>query len=79
MISLTKLNAKKGGFLVNNEVKIVVEVDVLQVIGKLDVSEGSQEVTQPLKRIRLNDDGVSVKQSIDVNGFQVLPSQVTSS
>ncbi|AAB70028.1 hypothetical protein, partial [Arabidopsis thaliana] len=78
MISLTKLNAKKGGFLVNNEVKIVVEVDVLQVIGKLDVSEGSQEVTQPLKRIRLNDDGVSVKQSIDVNGFQVLPSQVES-
>lgn len=76
MISLTKLNAKKGGFLVNNKVKIVVEVDVLQVVGGLDVS---QEVTQPLKRIRLNDDGVSVKQSIDVNGFQVLPSQVTSS
>ncbi|KAL9277763.1 putative MATH/TRAF domain-containing protein [Arabidopsis thaliana] len=57
-----ELSQQRGGFLVNNEVKIVVEVDVLQVIGKLDVSEGSQEVTQPLKRIRLNDDGVeSVK------------------
>ncbi|CAL9247685.1 unnamed protein product [Arabidopsis halleri] len=78
MLRLTKLNAKKGGFLVNNEVKIVVEVDVLQVIGKLDVSEESLEVNQPLKRIRLNDDGASVKESIDVNGFQVLPSQVES-
>ncbi|CAL9247686.1 unnamed protein product [Arabidopsis halleri] len=77
MISLTKLNAKEGGFLVNNEVKIVVEVDVLQVIGKLDVSEESQEVTQPLKRIKLNGDGV-VTSSVDVNGFQVLPSQVES-
>ncbi|CAH8267442.1 unnamed protein product [Arabidopsis lyrata] len=77
MILLTKLNDKKGGFLVNNEVKIVVEVDVLQVIGKLDVSEESQEVTQPLKRIKLNGDGV-VTSSVDVNGFQVLPSEAES-
>jgi len=79
MLLLTKLIAKKGGFLVNNEVKIVVEVDVLQVIGNLDVSEESLEVNQPMKRIKLNDDGASVKESIDVNGFLVLPSQVTSS
>ncbi|CAA0384504.1 unnamed protein product [Arabidopsis thaliana] len=78
MLLLTKLIAKKGGFLVNNEVKIVVEVDVLQVIGNLDVSEESLEVNQPMKRIKLNDDGASVKESIDVNGFLVLPSQVES-
>lgn len=36
---LTKLHDKKSGFLVNDELKIVVEVDVLKVIGKLDVSE----------------------------------------
>ncbi|KAL9831225.1 putative MATH/TRAF domain-containing protein [Arabidopsis thaliana] len=42
MLLLSELNAKEGGFLVNNEVKIIAEVDVLQVIGKLDVSEESQ-------------------------------------
>ncbi|EFH62085.1 hypothetical protein ARALYDRAFT_899445 [Arabidopsis lyrata subsp. lyrata] len=68
---------REGGFLVNNEVKIVVEVDVLQVIGKLDVSEESLEVNQPLNRIKLNGDGV-VTSSVDVNGFQVLPSQAES-
>ncbi|XP_023638652.1 MATH domain and coiled-coil domain-containing protein At3g44790-like isoform X2 [Capsella rubella] len=77
MLLLSKLYAKKLGFLVNDEVKIVAEVDVLEVIGELDVLEASQEVTQPLKRVKLNeDDGASVKESINVNGFQVLPSQV---
>jgi len=42
MLLLSELNAKEGGFLVNNEVKIIAEVDVLQVIGKLDVSENTQ-------------------------------------
>ncbi|KAG7559692.1 MATH/TRAF domain [Arabidopsis thaliana x Arabidopsis arenosa] len=78
MLLHSELNDKEGGFLVNNEVKIVAEVDVLQVVGKLDVTEESQEVTQPLKRIKLNDGGVSVNESIDVNGFQVLPSQAES-
>lgn len=72
-----------------DEGKILVEIDVLEVISKLDISEESQEVTQPLKRIKLNDNGdvssplhqetSSVNESyesIDVNGFQVLPSQV---
>ncbi|CAL9222645.1 unnamed protein product [Arabidopsis halleri] len=74
MLLLSELNANEGGFLVNNEVKIVVEVDVLQVIGKLDVYEESPEVNQPLNRIKLNGNGV-VTSSVDVNGFQVLPSQ----
>ncbi|CAL9247689.1 unnamed protein product, partial [Arabidopsis halleri] len=83
MLLLSILNAKDGGFLVNNEVKIVVEVDVLQVIGKLDVSKESQEVTQPLKRMRLNGGAVSSHlhnetSSVDVNGFLVLPSQAES-
>ncbi|KAG2307794.1 hypothetical protein Bca52824_027542 [Brassica carinata] len=83
---LTKLHDKKSGFLVNDELKIVAEVDVLKVIGRLDVSEEeSQEVTQPLKRAKLSDGAVSihlnketssVEECVDVNGFQ--PSQVQS-
>jgi len=65
MISLAKLNVRKGGFLVKNEVKIVVEVDVLQVIGNLDVSEVSSHLHKETS-------------SVDVNGFLVLPSQVES-
>lgn len=53
IISLTKLHAKDSGFLVNDQLKLVVEIEVLEVIGQLDVSE-----------------------SVDVNGFHVLPSQV---
>ncbi|VYS60778.1 unnamed protein product [Arabidopsis thaliana] len=88
MIPLPNLHAKNAGYLVNGEVKIVVEINDLEVIGKLDVSEESEETNQPLKKIKLDDnDAVSfdslnetspVKESIDVNGFQVLPSQVES-
>lgn len=39
MILLTKLHDKNGGFLVNGDVKIVAEVDVLEVTGKSDVLE----------------------------------------
>ncbi|CAL9216961.1 unnamed protein product [Arabidopsis halleri] len=62
MLPLTELLDKKGGFLVNGDVKIVAEVGVLEVVGKSDVL-----VETPL-----------VNESIDVNGFQVLPSQVES-
>ena len=60
MLPLTKLLNIKDGFLVNGEVKIVVEVGVLEVVGKSDVL-----VETPL-----------VNETIDLNGFQVLPSQV---
>lgn len=84
MLPLSKLHAQNGGFLVNDEVEIVAEVQVLEAVGKLDVS---QEVTQPPKRTKLNDGGAvprhlhketspPVHESIHVNGFQVLPSQV---
>ncbi|KAL0853842.1 hypothetical protein Bca101_058994 [Brassica carinata] len=52
----------KKGFLVNGEVKIVVKVDVLEVQGKADVKEESSPVME----------------TIDVSGFQVLPSQEIS-
>ncbi|KAF8109162.1 hypothetical protein N665_0102s0070 [Sinapis alba] len=58
MISLAELHDKEG-FLVNEEVRIVVNVDVLEVQGKVDVSKES----------------LPVMKTIDVNGFHVLPSQ----
>nr|VDD03078.1 unnamed protein product [Brassica rapa] len=51
MISLSELHDKEG-FLVNGEVKIVLKVDVLEVQGKVDVSEES----------------LPVMETIDVNG-----------
>lgn len=60
MIPLIELLGIDGGFLVNGEVKIVAEVGVLEVIGKADVLEET----------------LLVHESINVNGFQVLPSQV---
>ncbi|KAG7561301.1 MATH/TRAF domain [Arabidopsis thaliana x Arabidopsis arenosa] len=79
MLPLSKLHAKDGGFLVNDELKIVAEVDVIEVIGKLDVSGESEEETQPMKKIKVDYDHVEtppVSELMDVNGFQVLPSQV---
>ncbi|CAH8343501.1 unnamed protein product [Eruca vesicaria subsp. sativa] len=38
MISLDEINAKDSGFLVNGELKIVVEIDLLEIIGKVDVN-----------------------------------------
>ncbi|KAG7634867.1 MATH/TRAF domain [Arabidopsis suecica] len=105
MLSLKKLHDKDGGFLVNGELKIVVDVSVLEVIGKLDVPveseetttkalseleendvpEESEETTKALSKVDENDgaesndslkEASSVKESMDVNGFRVLPSQV---
>uniref|UniRef100_A0A1J3FIH1 MATH domain and coiled-coil domain-containing protein n=1 Tax=Noccaea caerulescens TaxID=107243 RepID=A0A1J3FIH1_NOCCA len=50
------------GFMVNGEVIVAVKLDVLEVEGKLDVPEESSPVME----------------TVDVNGFQVLPSQVES-
>ncbi|KAG2319512.1 hypothetical protein Bca4012_054249 [Brassica carinata] len=54
--SMIRINRE---FLVNNELKIVAEVDVLEVVGNLDL---------PLETTKI----------VDVNGFQVLASQVKS-
>ncbi|CAN6819479.1 unnamed protein product [Brassica oleracea var. botrytis] len=58
-IRLSDLNARDSGFLVNGELKIVAEVDVLEVVGELDVPVVATDV-------------------VDINGFQVLASQVES-
>ncbi|CAH2063808.1 unnamed protein product [Thlaspi arvense] len=60
---LSELHAKDSGFLVNGELKIVAEVAVLEVIGKLDVS---------------NETSTTITQAMDVNGFQLLPLQAKS-
>lgn len=56
------------------KLKIVVEEDVLEVIGK------SEETINPVKKIKLNDDGVGStdmhKEISLFNGVQILPSQV---
>ncbi|XP_019099876.1 PREDICTED: MATH domain and coiled-coil domain-containing protein At3g58410-like isoform X2 [Camelina sativa] len=62
MLPLTKLHAEEEGFLVNGELMIVAEVDALEVIDQLDGSEESSPGNESMK----------------VNGFQVLPSQVES-
>jgi len=56
MIPLTNLHTNEG-FLVNGELTLVAKVEVLEVVGKLDVSKKSSPVME----------------TIDVNGFQVLP------
>ncbi|KAJ0255494.1 MATH domain and coiled-coil domain-containing protein [Hirschfeldia incana] len=38
MLSLDEINAKDSGFLVNGELKIVVEIELLEIIGKVDVN-----------------------------------------
>lgn len=60
MFPLNEICAKDSGFLVNGELKIVAEIEVLEVIGKLDVSEETS----------------TIMETIDFNGFELLPSQV---
>ena len=73
-LPLAKLHSKDGGFLVNDELKIVAEVHVLQVIGE---AEGSQESVQPMKKTKMNGHGTRVgNETFDINGFQVSTSQV---
>ncbi|CAN6905178.1 unnamed protein product [Brassica oleracea] len=62
-VSLTKLLDEKEEFQVDGKLMIVAEVEVHQVIGTYDCSEESQCAYES-------------QDSIDVNGFQVLPSQV---
>ncbi|XP_010427735.1 PREDICTED: MATH domain and coiled-coil domain-containing protein At3g58270-like [Camelina sativa] len=87
MFPLNELREENGGFLVNGELKIVAEVAVLEVIGKLDVTEECEETTKALSKLDENDaveskdllkEASSVKEYVDVNGFRVFPSQVES-
>ncbi|KAG2324814.1 hypothetical protein Bca52824_007542 [Brassica carinata] len=62
MLPLNELNAKDSGFLVNGDLKILVEIDVLEVVGRLDVTEETSTIIERM----------------DVNGFQILPSHAES-
>ncbi|KAG7627049.1 hypothetical protein ISN45_At03g031700 [Arabidopsis thaliana x Arabidopsis arenosa] len=81
MFSIGKFDEHFAGFIVNGEIKIVVEF--LEIIDKLVLSK---ESNPPFKKTKLNNDGEVSKdlirevpvimESIVVNGFHVLPSQV---
>ncbi|CAH8321302.1 unnamed protein product [Eruca vesicaria subsp. sativa] len=60
MFPLNEIHAKESGYLVNGELKIVAEIEVIAVLGKLDVTEESSTIIE----------------TMDVNGFQLLPSQM---
>ncbi|XP_019099736.1 PREDICTED: MATH domain and coiled-coil domain-containing protein At3g58360-like, partial [Camelina sativa] len=60
MFPLNEISARDSGFVVNGELKIVAEIEVLEVIGSLDVSEETS----------------TIMETTDFNGFQLLPSQV---
>ncbi|CAH8269045.1 unnamed protein product [Arabidopsis lyrata] len=87
MLDLTKLHDEMDRFLVNGELVIVADVQVLEVVGTVDESAESEEASEPVSKMKVDDGAKSidllsqtqqVKESIDVNGFQVHPSQVES-
>ncbi|KAF8055972.1 hypothetical protein N665_1279s0006 [Sinapis alba] len=59
MIRLSDINARDSGLLVNGELEIVAEVDVLEVVGEVDIPVVTTDI-------------------VNINGFQVLASQVES-
>ncbi|XP_048634291.1 MATH domain and coiled-coil domain-containing protein At3g58360-like [Brassica napus] len=60
MFPLNEIHAKESGYLVNGELEIVAEIEVIEVLGKFDVTEETSTITE----------------TMDVNGFQLLPSQM---
>ncbi|CAN6829145.1 unnamed protein product [Brassica oleracea] len=68
VVLLPKFLDKDSGFLVNNQVKIVVEVDALQ-----DIPVETEKTEE--KDVVLLKEGSSIMESIDVNGFHVFRSQ----
>ncbi|CAA7060677.1 unnamed protein product [Microthlaspi erraticum] len=77
-----RFKAKNGGFLVNGEVSFVARSGALEVTGFiLDVPEEFEEtLTNHVKKLNLIDNGAVSsdfhKETMDVNGIQVLRSQV---
>ncbi|CAH8392508.1 unnamed protein product [Eruca vesicaria subsp. sativa] len=77
-VPITKLIDEKEGYLVNGELVIVAEVDVHEVIGTYDCSEESEDENASMSEVKPCDTLSQTQESIDVNGFKVLPSQVNS-
>ncbi|CAN6930678.1 unnamed protein product [Brassica oleracea] len=77
MFPLNEIHAKESGFLVNGELKIVAEIEVLKVIGKLDVEEDTSTTTETMVlKIVVEIDLLEIIGKVDVNGFHLLSSQV---
>ncbi|KAL0866986.1 hypothetical protein Bca101_046104 [Brassica carinata] len=60
MFPLNEIYSKESGYLVNGVLKIVAEIEVVAAIGKLDIAEETSTIIE----------------TMDVNGFQLLPSQM---
>ncbi|ESQ46910.1 hypothetical protein EUTSA_v100280580mg, partial [Eutrema salsugineum] len=58
------------------EVKIVAEVDVLEVIGEFDVSEEKMKLNASSDLVNKTE---QLNETVDVNGFQIFPSQINFS
>ncbi|CAA7060673.1 unnamed protein product [Microthlaspi erraticum] len=83
MLPLSRLEAIREGFLINGEVRIVAVVEFTDPVGILDVPNESEEVTQTLRNLQINDDGAAssgvLKENpagwVDVHGFLVFSAQ----
>ncbi|XP_018480147.2 MATH domain and coiled-coil domain-containing protein At3g58410-like [Raphanus sativus] len=71
VVLLPKVLDKDSSFVVNDEVKIVVEFDIFQDI-PVETEKSEENVGVLLK------EGSSIMESFNVNGFHVFPSQVVS-
>ncbi|KAL0714728.1 hypothetical protein Bca4012_021707 [Brassica carinata] len=77
-VPLTKLLDEKEGFLVNGELMIVSDVEVHEVIDTYDCSKEPEGAYASMSEMKPCDIPNLTQESIDVHGFQVLPSQVNS-
>ncbi|CAG7865897.1 unnamed protein product [Brassica rapa] len=79
-VPLTKLLDESKGFLENGELEIVAEVEVAEVVGTYGCSEEYEGAYQSPSEMMLDDGPKPLRnktqESVDVNGFHVLPSQV---
>ncbi|KAF2617448.1 hypothetical protein F2Q68_00041737 [Brassica cretica] len=76
IVPLTELLDEKEGFLANGELMIVAEVEVHEVFDTYYCSEESEGANASMCEMKPCDILNQSQESIDVNGFQVLPSQV---
>ncbi|CAH8269030.1 unnamed protein product [Arabidopsis lyrata] len=72
MIPVFNLNNIRGGFLLNGELTIIAEVEVHEIIDTLNASQVEEYFSDDSSEDFQNKDNVN----IEVNGFQVLDSQV---
>ncbi|XP_010412844.2 PREDICTED: MATH domain and coiled-coil domain-containing protein At3g58280-like [Camelina sativa] len=76
VVPVSRLIPINGGFLLNGEITITAEVEVLEVIDTLSRTPLIEEISTDRGEQRAHDDLQSKDDTIEVNGFQVLVSQV---